>query len=188
MNVDPADVQRLIRFATKRTGTAVFDEDLTQEACLRALDASRRVGKVDYPRAFLMKIVLDTVRDHWRRKRPTENLDDLDERFIGFTPALDLLIDRKRKLCRLHRALRQLDPAKRHTIHLFYLEGLPVREIAGFQQRTVSAVKMDLLRGRKKLAELMAGDNFIATQNSAVSAITKSRKPGPSSTSEHSAR
>ena len=187
MNVDPTDVQRLIRFATKRTGTALFDEDLTQEACMRALGAFRRVGKIDYPRGFLMKIVLDTVRDHWRRRRPTENLDGLDERLIGFTPALDLLIDRKRNLCRLHRSLRQLDPTRRHTINLFYLEGKSVREIAVLQQRSVSAVKMDLLRARKKLAELMTADHSDAAQNSAFSATTRSRKHRHSTTSEHSA-
>ena len=186
MNLDPTEVQRIIRFVTKRTGTALFDEDLTQEACMRALDAFRRVGKIDYPRAFLMKIVLDTVRDHWRRKRPTENIDGLDERLIGFTPALDLLIDRDRRLCRLHRSLRQLDPAKRHTLTMYYLEGLSVREIAGAQQRTVSAVKMDLLRARKKLAKLMTADNSITAQNSALSATTKSPKHRHSATPEDS--
>ncbi len=122
---------------------------------MRALDAFRRTRDVQYPRAFLMKIVIDTVHDHWRRRRPTENLELLDERFVCFTPAFEVAIDRNRKLCRLHRCLRKLDPAKRRTIELFYMKGLSVRDIALQQHRKLSAVKMDLLRGRKRLAELM---------------------------------
>ena len=161
MTVNPIEVTQLIRFATKRTGTALFDEDLTQDACVRALEAFKRTDKIDYPRAFLMKVVSDTVRDYWRKKRPTENIDMLDERVLCFTPQFDLLIDRKRRLCRLHRSIRQLEPAKRHTIELFYIQNLSVRDIALLQKRSVSAVKMDLLRARKRLAELMGTGNII---------------------------
>ena len=155
MVLNPAEVAQMIRFVTRRTGTAVFDEDLTQEACVRALDAFRRTREVQYPRAFLMKIVFDTVHDHWRRRHPTENIDILDERFVCFTPDFETTIDRKRKLCRLHRCLQKLEPSKRRTIELFYMQGLSVRDIALRQERKLSAVKMDLLRGRKRLAELM---------------------------------
>ena len=131
------------------------DEDLTQEVCVRALDAFRRAGDVKYPRAFLMKIVSDTIRDHWRRRRSGETVDFLEERFFRFTPDFEDEIDRDRKIDLLRRSLARLDTPKRHVIALYYEQGLSVREIAKRQGRTQSAVKMDLLRGRQKLAHLM---------------------------------
>ena len=155
MILNPADVRQLIRFATMRTGNAVVDEDLTQEVCMRALDAFRRAGHVRYPKAFLTKIVSDTVRDHWRRRRPTENLESLDERFTCFTPSLEIEIDHRRQMSLLRDSLKRLEAPRRRVIELFYLQGMPVREIAVRENRSLSAVKMDLLRGRQKLAQMM---------------------------------
>jgi RNA polymerase sigma-70 factor (ECF subfamily) len=155
MVLNPTEVRQLIRLATRRTGSVLFDDDLTQEACMRALDAFRRAGHVQYPRAFLMKIVCDTVRDHWRRRRPTEPLDLLDERFLCFTPNFENEIDRTRQLNLLQTSLDKLEPARRHVLELFYVQGLQVREIALRERRSQSAIKMDLLRGRQKLARLM---------------------------------
>ena len=155
MNVNPAEVRQLVRFAMLRTGSVFWDEDLTQEVCMRAIDAFRRAGEVHYPRAFLMKIVLDTVRDHWRRRRPTEDIDALDERLMCCTPEFEKDIDRARKLKLLRLSLKRLEPTKRRIIESFYLDGLSVREIAERERRGISAVKMDLVRGRARLAELM---------------------------------
>jgi len=155
MIVNPTEVRQLIRFATMRTGNAICDEDLTQEACMRALDAFRRAGHVQYPRAFLIKVVGDTVRDHWRRRRPAENIDSVQERFVCFTPDFENEIDRDRQTELLHAAMALLDPPKRRVLELFYMQDLSVTEIAAKQQRTRSAVKMDLLRARQKLAQLM---------------------------------
>jgi DNA-directed RNA polymerase specialized sigma24 family protein len=64
MEFDPADIRTLIHVATKRTGTPVHDEDLEQDVALQALEAFRRIEQVTHPRALLMKIVRDAVRDH----------------------------------------------------------------------------------------------------------------------------
>jgi DNA-directed RNA polymerase specialized sigma24 family protein len=46
---------------------------------------------------------------------------------------------------------------KRDLLHLFYEEDLSVSEIATVQGRTVSAVKMDLLRVRRELGRIIRG-------------------------------
>ena len=159
MILNPAEVRQLIRFATMRTGTAFYDEDLAQEVCIRALEAFRRAGYVQYPRAFLVKIVHDTVHDYWRRRRPAESVDRLDEESVSFTPSFEREIDRARQKDRLRASLHRLEPARRRVIELFYVNGMSVREIAAVEKRTPSAVKMDLLRGRRRLAQLMAPGN-----------------------------
>src|SRR5499426_3542961 len=121
MIFNPSDIRTLIHVATKRTGTPVHDEDLEQEVALRALEAFQRLNEVTHPRALLMKIVQDTVRDHWRRKRASEELADIDERFISHVPAFESDLDHERRLELLRSALDRLPAAKRILLELFYI-------------------------------------------------------------------
>jgi RNA polymerase sigma factor (sigma-70 family) len=155
MNFDPVEIRLLIRIATIRTGSALHDEDLAQDITLKAVEAFQKQFEVRYPRALLRKIVCDTVRDHWRRRRPQEDLTAIDERNLAESPCLEEELDRQRRVELLHRGLARLDSAKRTTLDLFYVEERPVAEIAKLQQRSVSAVKMELLRSRRLLAEIV---------------------------------
>src|SRR5687767_1140157 len=115
MNFSLTDIRTMVHFATKRTGTPIRDEDLEQEVALHALAAFRRLGHVAHPRGLLMKIVHDTVRDYWRRRHVSEDLDldSVDERFISQPPDFELALDLRRRLARLDRALCFLPPPKR---------------------------------------------------------------------------
>jgi RNA polymerase sigma-70 factor (ECF subfamily) len=155
MILDPAEIRQLVRLATRRTGVPAIDEDLNQEAALRALAALRRTRHIENPRAFLMKIVLDTVRDHWRRRRSFELIDFIDERFIAQPSDFETVIDERRRRSQLREALTALDPRKRATVVLFYEEGLTISEIACRQSKSPSAVKMELLRARRELAKII---------------------------------
>ncbi len=55
----------------------------------------------------------------------------------------------------LYLALEELPKEQRLCIALYYMEGYSVKEIASMTESTVSAVKNKLLRGRKKLKELL---------------------------------
>jgi RNA polymerase sigma-70 factor (ECF subfamily) len=155
MIFSPAQIRALIHIATSRTGAPVHDEDLEQEVALHALEAFRRLDEVTNPRALLMKIVQDTVRDHWRRRRSSEELDSIDERLIAHAPAFESNLDRDRRLELLRRALDRLPHSKRTLIELFYISGHSIPEIAALQGRSLSAVKMDLARSRRSLARFV---------------------------------
>src|SRR6185295_8993854 len=133
MKFDPAEIRALIRLATSRTGAPLHDEDLEQNIALHALEAFQRLHEITHPRALLMKIVRDAVRDHWRRRRSSEDLDDIDERFISHMPALESDLDRNRRLELLHLALQQLPGPKRTVIDLFYTHDYSVPHIAELQ-------------------------------------------------------
>jgi RNA polymerase sigma factor (sigma-70 family) len=155
MKIDPCEIRSLVRRATKRTGLPFNDEDLEQDATLKAVEAFRRQFHVRYPRAFLRKIVGDTVRDHWRRRRPAENLNAIGENRVAESPRFEECLDAKRRLELLRRGLAELDRAKRSTLDLYYLEERTVAEIARLQNKSVSAVKMELLRARRLLADIV---------------------------------
>lgn len=155
MDIDPAEIRALIKSATQRTGAPVYDEDLEQDATLRAVEAFRKQCEVRHPRALLRKIVWDTVRDHWRRRRPVQDLDSLDETRFAQQPTFEDDLDRLRQVELLRRAMSQMERQTRATLHLFYAEDRSVAEIARMQKRSVSAVKMALLRARRSLAQIV---------------------------------
>src|SRR5262245_65633336 len=106
MIFNSAEFRRLIHIETPRTGNPLYDKDLAQEAALRALDAFRRAGQVQHPRAFLRKIVCDTVRDHWRHRQiPAEDIDAVDERLLSIHPQFEAELDRRRQRLALTSAL-----------------------------------------------------------------------------------
>lgn len=166
MNFNVAEIRALVHLVTKRTGIPLHDEDLEQEIALRALEAFRRIEQVTHPRALLMKIVYDTVRDHWRRRRSSEDLERVDERLLSHAPTFESDIDRRRQLDLLRRAFDRLPVSKRAILDLFYTHGHSIAEIADLQGRSVSAVKMELSRSRRSLARIVRS---LATK--------KSRKP-----------
>src|SRR5262245_29868994 len=155
MKIDPMEIRVMVRVATQRTGAPVHDEDLEQDAMLKAVEALRRRPEVRHPRAFLMKIVRDVVRDHWRRRRSAEDLRVIDEIRFAELPRFEDMLDRQRQAELLTRALSQIQEDKRTTLELFYSENRSIVEIARLQNKSTSAVKMQLLRARRLLAELV---------------------------------
>jgi RNA polymerase sigma factor (sigma-70 family) len=153
MIFDPSEIRALIHVATKRTGTPVHDEDLEQEVALHALEAFRRLPHVTHPRALLIKIVYDTVRDHWRRKRSVDNAG-IDECSAVHVPALESSLDHERRLELLRLALKRLPATKRSLLELYYVTDHSISEIAAMQGRSISAVKMELARSRQTLCRI----------------------------------
>jgi RNA polymerase sigma factor (sigma-70 family) len=162
----PSEIRTLIHVATKRTGTPVHDEDLEQDVALHALEAFQRLNEVTHPRALLMKIVRDAVRDHWRRRRSSEELDAVDEKFISHVPAVESSLDQQRRLELLRHALNQLPAAKRTLLELFYLNDHSIPQIAALQKRSISAVKMELTRSRRSLSRIF--HSMLNQRNSVV--------------------
>jgi RNA polymerase sigma factor (sigma-70 family) len=170
MTVNLAEVRHLVRIVTTRTGNPIFDEDLAQEAAVRALEAIRRTGHVQHPRAFLMKIVSDTVRDYWRSRRRSEDLESIDPRLLSLQPGIEDELDRRSRAALLGTALQRLSPSKRRLIALFYNDGLTTGQIARLQKKSVSAVKMELMRARRQLARIVRA---IADQSEKKSRLSR---------------
>jgi RNA polymerase sigma factor (sigma-70 family) len=143
----------VVRRLTRRTGTPLFDDDLIQEALLRGLLAFRRIPDIRYPRAFLTKVIRDTVIDHWRRRRFAG--EQLTEDQHNVQPTVEDDIDRRRRLARLGSALSLLATQDREIIEMFYLREASIAEIADEFKRSRSSVKMTLLRSRRALQRLL---------------------------------
>jgi RNA polymerase sigma factor (sigma-70 family) len=154
MIFSPSEIRTLIHVATKKTGTPVHDEDLEQDVALHALEAFQRLPDVTHPRGLLAKIVRDTVRDYWRRRRSADDMSNVEERFISDAPAFESNLDHQRRLEILRCALDRLPPTKRFLLELFYIRDQSIPEIAAQQGRSISAIKMELARSRQSLARI----------------------------------
>lgn len=102
-----------------------------------------------------MKIVHDTVQDHWRRRRPSDPVADIDEKFAARMPEFESEVDRRRSIELIRRAVDQLPASKQLVIDMFYIQDLSIAQIAKMQRRSVSAVKMDLARSRRSLQRIV---------------------------------
>lgn len=172
--VDLFEVRSIVRTETKRTGTPIRDEDLEQDASLKAVEAFQREYEVKYPRAFLRKIVGDAVRDHWRRRKPApgEDLENVPESRVAVAPEFEKELDAQRQVDVLRSALHELGEVRRATLMAFYVEECSVAELSERMGKSISAVKMELLRTRKKLAEI-----YTRLESERVDKILARKKP-----------
>jgi RNA polymerase sigma factor (sigma-70 family) len=79
----------------------------------------------------------------------------VNENCIAEAPRFEERLDAERRIDLLRRGLAQLDAPKRSMLDLYYVEELSVAEIARLQNKSISAVKMELLRSRRRLAEIL---------------------------------
>ncbi|MCB1002657.1 MAG: sigma-70 family RNA polymerase sigma factor [Acidimicrobiales bacterium] len=134
-------------YLAARCGSATLAEDLTSETFLAAVDAVRRGAVPDLSVAWLIAVARNKLVDHWRRReregRTLRSVDaDRAEATDGteWDVALDAMIARE--------ALAALGAHHRSALTLRYLDGLPVREVAGHLGRTVGATEVLLVRAR----------------------------------------
>jgi RNA polymerase sigma-70 factor (ECF subfamily) len=155
MNIDASEIRMLIRLVTQRTGPPVHDDDLTQEVTLKVVEACRKQPEIRHPRAFLMKVVRDAVHDYWRRRRVVFDISTIDESRFAELPNFESELDRRRQTDLLRRALLQMESSKRSTLELFYSNDCSIAEISRIRGKSESAIKTELMRTRRALAEMV---------------------------------
>ncbi len=129
-------------------------EDLTSQTFLKAL---RNVGSVDPDRpiiSWLYKIAHNTVVDHYRSRKNTENIDDhwdLGDEKVDIAAELDVSVD----MDRIGKYLKQLSSLEREIIFMRVWEELPYQAIAEVLGKTEGNCKMIYSRTIKKLKSMI---------------------------------
>ena len=113
-------------------------EDAVVEAFARAIE---RDGAIRDPSAYLYRVAFRIAAAELRRDRvPGGPVEESTQDPVDLG---DLL-----------RALRRLSPSQR-AVYLHYEADLPVREVARLMATSTAAVKVHLMRGRRRLAALL---------------------------------
>jgi len=140
---------RLYRLFRARGTEHEAAEDLVQDTLVRAC---RNLHRYDPSRHFVTWLLTIGSRLAVSRFRKQQTRRRLQEQIAELTPRTTPPKDRM--AADLWETSRRLLPESQHEVlWLRYGEELSVREIAGVTGRTVSAVKVLLHRGRRRLAQ-----------------------------------
>lgn len=146
---------RLYRMAYAWCRNSALADDLAQEALAKAL---RQLGKLRDPAAvnsWLFTILNNCWRDHLRRSRETEDIDDVvlaNERTPEDSHAERQLVERVR------RAIAALPDGQRQVVTLVDLEGFTYMEVAGILEIPIGTVMSRLCRAHNTLRERLLRD------------------------------
>lgn len=130
-------------------------EDAVQEAICRAFDKLCTLRQPKFFKTWLTRIVINCCYDLLRQQRGLYPLDLLPEE--PREEDLDTPLD-------VRQALSDLGENDRLILTLFYLNDLPVKEIAKLLGITEGAAKMRLSTGRKRFREIVETREEAGTQ------------------------
>jgi RNA polymerase sigma-70 factor (ECF subfamily) len=147
---------RVYRFALKRLRDPAEAEDVTQEVFFTVFNALGSFKGDSALLVWIFGITRNTVNRRFRRVRPQiESLDGEDAREIpaGDAPA-DRAVDARRALLQCESVIEhELTPLQRRIFHLKHLRRQSIRAIATALGKSEDAIKANLYRMRRAIAE-----------------------------------
>jgi RNA polymerase sigma-70 factor (ECF subfamily) len=147
---------RVFRFALKRLSDPAEAEDVTQEVfetIFKALPSYRGDSSL---LVWIFGITRNKVNRRFRGVRPRlESIDDSHAETMASDQApADLAVDARRMLDRCDTVIsEQLTPLQRRIFHLKHLRRQPIRAIAEALGKSEDAIKANLYRMRRALAD-----------------------------------
>jgi len=147
---------RVFRFALKRLGDTAEAEDVTQEVfetIFQALPSYRGDSSL---LVWIFGIARNKVNRRFRGVRPRlVSIDDSHAETLAADQApADSIIDARRMLERCDTVIsEQLTPLQRRIFHLKHLRRQPIRAIAEALGKSEDAIKANLYRMRRALAD-----------------------------------
>jgi RNA polymerase sigma-70 factor (ECF subfamily) len=171
----------LARWLTRNDQDA---EDVTQDACLRALKFFEEFHGGN-GRAWLLAIVRNTFYTWLRQNRARELTTALDEEICNlpgeaFDP--EALLLQSETMETLRKAVEELPVEYREVVVLRDMEGLSYREIADVAAIPLGTVMSRLARARKRLQQSLAGptgQGGVAWTEERQRSLTHRLLPGP---------
>lgn len=122
-------------------------EDVYQETFLTYFKKEREFKSEEHRKAWLIKVTINNAKTLlMKRQYP----DEIDESIADNDDPI-----KKEEAIDLRDAINKLKPEYKEAITLFYINDLPVREIAAVLGVTENTVKLRLTRARKKLKEFL---------------------------------
>ncbi len=131
-------------------------EDLVQETCLRALERSQQLRDLDRLRPWLLRIMANLHRDHYRRRRETVTLDEGDAEMASPEPGPVEQAERSATIVMVHRAIAGLNDDQRKVLTLVDVGGFSYAEVAEALEIPLGTVMSRLSRARAQLRARLA--------------------------------
>ena len=148
---------RLMGFARAMSGSEEDARDLFADTVAAALQGFDRLRSDDAFLSWLLTIASRLQKRRRYRGRLFERYDAASDPDVR--SARDDRPDEGPDIELLYAALRRLPSQQSEAIILHEITGLPLEDIRAIQGGSLSAVKMRLHRGRRRLAELLGADD-----------------------------
>ena len=148
--------ERLVNSLTAIVGDRELARDSVQEAFVKASTRWRKIRGYDDPMAWVRRVAINRSRDHLRA---TERRRRREQRVVDQSRQVDPVdSDAVDSAIRLHELLAGLPPQQRAAATLYYLEELPVDDIAATLGISGGAVKYHLNQARGALRVVVERD------------------------------
>ncbi len=151
---------RVYRFALKRLRDPAEAEDVTQEVFMTVFSVLASYRGNSSLLVWIFGITRNTVNRRFRRVKPRmESIDGDSARQISAeTATIDRVVDARRMLDRCGSIIeRDLTPVQRRIFHLKHLRRQSIRSIAAALGKSEDAIKANLYRMRRAIAEGVPG-------------------------------
>ncbi len=153
-----AHYARLVRALTVVSGSREAAADAVQDAFVKAHLHWRKIRRYDDPVGWIRRVAVNRLRDdhrrHGRRERALERLA-AQHRTAGEESAADWSAG-SATAEETAALLAGLPRQQRIAVALFYVDGMPVAEVAAAMGITEGAVKFHLHQGRARLRSVFA--------------------------------
>jgi RNA polymerase sigma-70 factor (ECF subfamily) len=143
---------RLYRMAYAWCHNAALADDLAQEALTKAL---RKSGQLRDPKArdaWLFSILANCYRDHFRRHRDMDDVDDIE---LSDEATPETHSNQQEIIAQVRAAIAQLGEGQRQVVTLVDLEGFSYVEVATILGVPIGTVMSRLCRARNALKALL---------------------------------
>ena len=144
----------VLRLALARTRNAADAQDVAQDVFIKLLRSTTRFHDDDHLHAWLLRATHDSCvdlhRQAWRRRVETRDDMAVVTDRETWDPTIEEVVNHP-----VWTAMERLPDKLRCALHLHYVEGYGIAEVANILGCTEAAARTRLHRGRKKLtAEL----------------------------------
>ena len=143
---------RLYRIAYAWTHNAALTDDLVQETLAKALRKSSQLRDPNAGDAWLYSILANCYRDHFRRSRATE---EIDENTITHESTPEKESSDQQVVLKVREAIARLSEGQRQVVTLVDIQGLSYLEVAQILNVPIGTVMSRLCRARHALKDLL---------------------------------
>jgi RNA polymerase sigma-70 factor (ECF subfamily) len=143
---------RLYRVAYAWCHSPALADDLVQETLIKALQKSSQLRDPKARDAWLFTILANCYRDHFRRSRDMEDIDEL-ELSLEATPESES--SRSEIVAKVRAAIGRLPEGQRQVVTLVDLEGFSYIEVAQILDVPIGTVMSRLCRARNAMKVIL---------------------------------
>ena len=161
---DQRQRRALLRFLTRRTGSAQEAEDILQEAYARVL-AVAHPGEINTLDRYLWRAAMNVMTDHGRtRQRRAHLMDTLVARAEQSAPSAEVVADAQERLALTSAAVNALPPKCAQAFELRILRGLPFEEVGHAMHISARMAKIYVARTLRSLQDALNGHPLPAAE------------------------